>query len=162
MCRFVFCVSFFCQCDELFFLGDVNRDCFFDFGDVIFVFRFYLFLVFNFVSDVGIFFVQLLMFNQLCDFDVDRSMFVNLVDVFYLMRVLLGLVCFVFVVCVILVQFISFDCQLLFSVILMLKNGFVLDIDIFVFFDIIYGGSFIDFVGFIVFYRVVGIYGNVI
>lgn len=44
----------------------------------------------------------------------------------------------------------------------MLKNGFVLDIDMFVFFDIIYGGSFIDFVGFIVFYRVVGIYGNVI
>lgn len=51
---------------------------------------------------------------------------------------------------------------MLFSVILILKNGFVLDVNIIVFFDIIYRGNVVNFVGIWGIWRGVGIYGNFI
>lgn len=162
MRRSVFCASPPCQCDEPLLPGDVNRDCLFDLGDVIFVLRFYSFSVFNFASDAGTLLVQSLTSNQSRDLDVDRNTLVNPADAFYLVRALLGLVRFVSVARVTPVQLISSDCQLSFSVTLMSKNGPASDTDTFVFFDITYGGSPIDFAGSTASHRAVGVYGNVI
>ena len=160
--RSVFCASPPCQCDEPLLPGDVNRDCLFDLGDVIFVLRFYSFSVFNFANDAGSLLVQSETSNQSRDLDVDRNTVVNPADAFYLVRALLGLVRFVSVARVTPVQLISSDCQLSFSVTLMSKNGPASDTDTFVFFDITYRGSAIDFAGSTTSPRAVGIYGNVV
>ena len=162
MRRSVSCASPPCQCDEPLLPGDVNRDCLFDLGDVIFVLRFYSFSVFNFSNDAGSLLVQSLTSNPSRDLDVDRNTVVNPADAFYLVRALLGLVRFVSATRVTPVQLISSDCQLSFSVTLMSKNGPASDTDTFVFFDITYGGSPIDFAGSTGSLRAVGIYGNVI
>ena len=162
MRRSVSCASPPCQCDESLLPGDVNRDCLFDLGDVIFVLRFYSFSVFDFSNDAGSLLVQSLTSNQSRDLDVDRNTVVNPADAFYLVRALLGLVRFVSVARVTPVQLISSDCQLSFSVILTSKNGPASDTDTFVFFDITYRGSPIDFAGSTGSFRAAGIYGNVI
>ena len=162
MRRSVFCASPPCQCDEPFLPGDVNRDCLFDLGDVIFVLRFYSFSIFNFSNDAGFLLVQSLTSNQSRDLDVDRNTVVNPADAFYLVRALLGLVRFVSVPSVTPVQVISSDCQLSFSVTLMSKNGPASDTDTFVFFDVTYRGSAIDFAGSTGSLRAFGTYGNVI
>lgn len=162
MRRSVFCATPPCQCDEPLLTGDVNRDCLFDLGDVIFVLRFYAFSVFNFSNDAGSLLVQSLTSNQSRDLDVDRNTIVNPADAFYLVRALLGLVRFVSVASVTPVQLITSDCQLSFSVTLMSKTGPASDTDTFVFFDITYGGSPIDFAGSTGSPRAIGIYGNVI
>ena len=162
MRRSVVCATPPCQCDEPLLPGDVNRDCLFDLGDVIFVLRFYAFSVFNFSNDAGSLLVQSLTSNQSRDLDVDRNTVTNPADAFYLVRALLGLVRFVSVASVTPVQLISSDCQLSFSVTLMSKNGPASDTDTFIFFDVTYKGSPIDFAGSTGSLRAVGIYGNVI
>lgn len=162
MRRSVFCATPPCQCDEPSLPGDVNRDCVFDLGDVIFVLRFYSFSIFNFSNDAGNLLVQSLTSNQSRDLDVDRNTVVNPADAFYLVRALFGLVRFVSVASVIPVQVISSDCQLSFSVTLMSKNGPASETDTFVFFDITYKGSPIDFAGSTGSPRAIGIYGNLI
>ena len=162
MRRSVFCASPPCQCGEPFLPGDVNRDCLFDLGDVMFVLRFYSFSLFNFSNDAGNLLIQSLTSNQSRDLDVDRNTVVNPADAFYLVRALLGLARFVSVASVTPVQVITSDCQLSFSVTLMSKNGPALDTNTFVFFDITYRGSPIDFAGSTGYLRGVGIYGNVI
>ena len=162
MRRSVFCATPPCQCDEPLLPGDVNMDCLFDLGDVIFVLRFYAFSVFNFSNDAGSLLVQSLTSNQSRALDVDRNTVTNPADAFYLVRALLGLVRLVSAASVTPVQLISSDCQLSFSVTLMSKNGPASDTDTFVFFDITYKGSRIDFAGSTGSLRAVGIYGNVI
>lgn len=162
MRRSVFCAVPPCQCDNSPLPGDVNRNCLFDLGDVIFVLRYYSFSIFNFSNAAGKTFVQSLASNQSRDLDVDKNTVVNPADAFYLVRAFLGLVQFVSVASVTPVQMLSSDCQLSFSVTLMSKNGPASDANTFVFFDITYRGSPIDFAGSTGSQRSVGIYGNLI
>ena len=162
MRRSLFCAIPPCQCNNSPLPGDVNRDCLFDLSDVIFVLRFYSFSIFNFSNAAANLLVQSLTSNQSRDLDVDKNTVVNPADAFYLVRALRGLVRFVSVASVTPVQVLSSDCQLSFSVTLMSKNGPVSDVDTFVFFDITYKGSPIDFAGSTGSQRGVGIYGNLI
>ena len=162
MRRSVFCAIPPCQCDNFPLPGDINRDCLFDLGDVVFVLRYYSFSIFNFSDAAGNLFVQSLTSNQSRDLDVDRNTVVNPADAFYLVRAFLGLVRFVSEVSVIPVQVLSSDCQLSLSVTLTSKNEPASDTNTFVFFDITYKGSPIDFAGTTGTQRGVGIYGNLI
>lgn len=160
--RAVPCAPPTCQCDKLLLPGDVNRDCLFDLGDVIFVLRYYSFSIFNFSDATGIIFRQSLSSNQTRDIDVDRNSAVNPADAFYLVRAFLGLVRFVSSVSVIPVQVLSSDCQLSLSVTLTSKNGPASDANTIVFFDITYRGNAVNFAGTRGTQRGVGIHGNLI
>ena len=162
MRRSLFCASPPCQCMDPLSPGDVNKDCLFDLSDVLFVLRYYSFSCFNFSSPAGNLFVQSLAPNQSRSLDVDWNTVVNPADAFYLVRAMLDLVRFVSVVKVIPVQLLSSDCKLSFSVTLVSKDGPALDENTFVFFDVTYRGSPVDFAGTTGTHRGVGIYGNLI
>lgn len=157
-----FCASPPCQCDSPPPPGDVNRDCLFDLTDVLFVLKYYAYFSFNFSSVTGKQFVQSLSANQSRDLDVDRNTIVNPADAYYLVRVLMDLVRLVSDVSVVPVQLLSSDCKLSFSVTLSAKNGPAPDRNTFVFFDVIYSGSPVDYAGTTGLQRGVGFYGNLI
>ena len=162
MRRSVFCAKPPCQCDDSPLPGDVNKDCLFDLGDVIFLLKYYSFSVFDFSNAAGNLLLQSLTSNQTSDLDVDKNTVVNPADAFYLVRTLKGLVRFVSAASVTPVQVLSSDCQLSFSVTLMSKNGPASDVDTFVFFDLTYRGNPIDFAGSTGSQRGIGIHGNLI
>ena len=158
----LFCASRPCRCDSPPPPGDVNRDCLFDLTDVLFVLKYYAYFSFNFSSVIGKQFVQSLSPNQARDLDVDRNTIVNPADAYYLVRVLNDLVRLVSDVSVVPVQLLSSECKLSFSVTLAAKNGPAPDRNTFVFFDVIYSGSPVDFAGTTGLQRGVGFYGNLI
>ena len=162
MRRSLFCAGPPCQCANPLSPGDVNKDCVFDLSDVLFVLRYFSFSCFNFSSAAGSLFVQSLAPNQSSDLDVDRNTVVNPADAFYLVRALLDLVRFVSAVKVTPVQLLSSDCKLSFSITLTSKDGPALDANTFVFFDVMYRGSSIEFAGTTGSQRGVGIHGNLI
>ena len=162
MRRSLFCASPPCQCVDSLPPGDLNKDCLFDLGDVLFVLKYFSFSHFNFSSAGGNLFFQSLTPNQSRDLDVDRNTVVNPSDAFYLVRVLLGLVRLVSAVSVIPVQLLSSDCKLLFSITLSSKNGPASDANTFVFFDVTYSAIPVDFSGITGSQRGVGVYGNLI
>ena len=160
--RSLFCASPPCQCIDPLPPGDVNKDCLFDLSDVLFVLRYYSFSSFNFSSAAGSLFVQSLAPNQSRDLDTDHNTVVNPADAFYLVRALLDLVRFVSVVSVTPVQLLNSDCKLSFSVTLASKDGPALATNTFVFFDLTYKGSPVNFAGTVGTQRAVGFYGNLI
>ena len=162
MRRSLFCASPPCQCIDPVPPGDVNKDCLFDLSDVLFVLRYYSFSCFNFSNAAGNLFVQSLASNQSRDLDTDHNTAVNPADAFYLVRALLDLVRFVSAVSVTPVQVLNSDCKLSFSVTLTSKDGPALATNTFVFFDLTYKGSPVNFAGTMGTQRAVGFYGNLI
>ena len=145
-----------CECSGVHKPGDLNKDCIFDISDVLFVLNYYTRSLVNSSSPGS---ERMAIPKSL---DVDRNSVVNPADAYFLVRASLDLVRFVLSASVIPVQDWTSDCKLSLNVTMATTDAPAKPANTFVFFDITYRGSGVEFAGSAASRRGSSIYGNVI